>query len=516
MTSPTSLWRYSIFNLLLLGLLGIWLWCQNQPVSIVKPALPDGGKLSCVSYAPYYGKDQSPFIKGTIVSKAQIESDLKLLSARFDCVRTYSVAQGLDYVPEAAEKIGMKVYLGAWIGWTKRDNDLEVARAIALANQYPETIKAVIVGNEVLLRREQSEKTLKVYIDQVKAATKVPVTYADVWEFWLKHKNLEKSVDFVTVHILPYWENDPQSIEHALTHAQTVMASLSGTFSKPILIGETGWPSIGRQRGEAVPSLVNQARYMREFLALAEANQWKYNVIEAIDQPWKRLLEGTVGGYWGLYDTDLQPKFDFRADVSERNDSASLLYAALLGLATLVAIALWVGERRVSAIAAHSVLGALIGVSILLQAEYIAVAARTVFEWAVLGFMGAATTITLMCLPALLKPQSSDSAKAAVNAGLFLTSLGALVAGLLMVLDGRYRDFPLAIYMLPILQLSIGTWVAGKPLQTRSNFYFWSNILAGVSALIFLAVEPKNLHAVIWIILIALLTGASWPKRQQG
>lgn len=38
---------------------------------------------------------------------------------------------------------------------------------------------------------------------------------------------------------------------------------------KPLLIGEAGWPSAGRQRGPAVPSLVNKARFINGFRALA-------------------------------------------------------------------------------------------------------------------------------------------------------------------------------------------------------------------------------------------------------
>ena len=68
---------------------------------------------------------------------------------------------------------------------------------------------------------------------------------------------------------------------------------------KDVLIGETGWPSEGRQRETAVPSRVNEARFIRGFVSMAEANGWHYNLIEAFDQPWKRANEGAVGGYWG-------------------------------------------------------------------------------------------------------------------------------------------------------------------------------------------------------------------------
>ena len=72
---------------------------------------------------------------------------------------------------------------------------------------------------------------------------------------------------------------------------------------KEILIGETGWPSEGRMREGALPSRTNQARVVSEILELAKQENFRVNLIEAYDQPWKRQLEGTVGGYWGLFNS---------------------------------------------------------------------------------------------------------------------------------------------------------------------------------------------------------------------
>ena len=55
-------------------------------------------------------------------------------------------------------------------------------------------------------------------------------------------------------------------------------------------------------REGALPSPANQARVIQDVLALAKRDNFRVNVIEAFDQPWKRALEGTVGGHWGLLD----------------------------------------------------------------------------------------------------------------------------------------------------------------------------------------------------------------------
>ncbi|MEX5623722.1 beta (1-6) glucans synthase, partial [Pseudomonas syringae] len=119
---------------------------------------------------------------------------------------------------------------------------------------------------------------------------------ADVWEFWLQHPQVAPEVDFLTIHLLPYWEDDPRGIDDALAHVADVRRVFGTRLApKDILIGETGWPSEGRPRETAIPSRVNEARFIRGFVAMAESNGWHYNLIEAFDQPWKRANEGAVG-----------------------------------------------------------------------------------------------------------------------------------------------------------------------------------------------------------------------------
>ena len=163
------------------------------------------------------------------------------LSARTGCVRTYSVQQGLDAVPRVAQSLGMKVMLGVWLGRDRQKNEAELAKGIALANRFPETVSALIVGNEVLLRRELPEAVLAEYLQRARQATTVPVTYADVWEFWMEHQALAKHVSFVTIHILPYWEDEPVAIDLAIEHIVMTAEEMRKAFGgKDILIGETG------------------------------------------------------------------------------------------------------------------------------------------------------------------------------------------------------------------------------------------------------------------------------------
>ncbi|MEZ5647555.1 MAG: glycosyl hydrolase family 17 protein [Alphaproteobacteria bacterium] len=289
-----------------------WSW-QGRPQPVVDAP---GGRIACMSYSPHV-HGYSPFDKTIMVPRVVMEKDLAHLKAYTDCVRTYATSQGQEVIPEIAAKLGMKVLLGIWISREEADNEKEMARGIAAAKAYPDAIRAIIVGNEVMLRGEQTESALAAKARRVKAATGLPGTIADIWAFWLKHPDLAKSVDFITIHILPYWEDSPQSITQIQPLLDDIIGRVTAKFPQTkFLIGETGWPSIGRTRGEAVPSLINQARYIRGFVALATQRGWDYNLIEAYDQPWKRYLEGTVGGAWGLLHPDGSPKFPFTGPVS--------------------------------------------------------------------------------------------------------------------------------------------------------------------------------------------------------
>ncbi len=277
-------------------------WWLGAPVTMPPSPLGSGEKLFCVSYAPFHGR-QTPLDPTTRIPPSQIDADLAQLSGMTDCIRTYSVHLGLDYVPQAARKYGLRVMLGLWLSSHPDRNEFQIARGIELVREFPDVIRAVIVGNEVLLRGEISPAALAETLRRVKEQVDKPVTYADVWEFWLRHRDLSPAVNFVTIHILPYWEDDPIAAERAADHVAAIRRRAAAQFpGKEIVIGETGWPSAGRMRGGALPSPANQARVLHDVLARGKRDNFQVNLIEAYDQPWKRYLEGTVGGHWGLID----------------------------------------------------------------------------------------------------------------------------------------------------------------------------------------------------------------------
>src|SRR4051812_22811328 len=280
----------------------VWWWLAT-PVTLKRAPIDPAAKLLCVSYAPFRG-EQTPLVQDTHVSAEQIAQDLAQLAKITDCVRTYSIENGLDRVPEQAAKVGLKVIQGIWLGSNRMKNLAQISTAVALTKEYPGVITSLVVGNEVLLRGEMTTADLAAIIRSVKAQVTIPVTYADVWEYWLRNREIYEAVDFVTIHILPYWEDFPIRAKYAAAHVDAIRKRMAVAFpAKEILVGETGWPSVGRMRDAALPSRTNQARIVSEILDLAKRENFRVNLIEAYDQPWKRQLEGTVGGYWGLIDS---------------------------------------------------------------------------------------------------------------------------------------------------------------------------------------------------------------------
>jgi glucan 1,3-beta-glucosidase len=333
-----------LFALVAVVIAAAWTWL-GRPVEMPPSPLAAGEKIYCVSYAPFR-EGQSPGSRD-IIPESQIDEDLAKLATLTGCVRTYAVDQGLDKVPALARKHGLKVLQGIWLGRDADRNQIELDTAIRLANEYRDVMAGVVVGNEVLLRGEMSAADLANIIRGVNEKVDVPVTYADVWEFWTRNPVLAGAADFITIHILPYWEDFPIAADKAGAHVDSIKQQVAKVFpGREILIGETGWPSAGRMREQALPSPSEQARVIHDILAVSKAQGYRVNIIEAFDQPWKRVKEGTVGGHWGFLDAGSRNfKFAWGQPVSDHPYWIMQAAGGIL-LAGLTFAAALFGQRR--------------------------------------------------------------------------------------------------------------------------------------------------------------------------
>ncbi len=282
--------------------IGVWGYL-NRPT--MEPRWPE--KIQGVAFSPFYAGQDPMYRK--LPTDAQIDADLQLLSGKVTSVRTYSSLLSLGRVPQLAAKHRLKVTVGAWLDRQLSTNNLEVMAAIRLANAHSNVIRLVI-GNESILRGDLDADQVAEQLDRVRAAVTQPVSTAEPWHVWISHPELASHVDFITVHLLPYWEGIP--VEQGLNYVASRVALLQRTFpGKEIVIGEVGWPSDGRTREAAVASTSNEALFLRRFLRLAASEGYIYYLMEAFDQPWKAKYEGAVGAYWGIYNVDREPKFAF-------------------------------------------------------------------------------------------------------------------------------------------------------------------------------------------------------------
>jgi exo-beta-1,3-glucanase (GH17 family) len=419
-----------------------------------------------VSYAPFRG-NQTPLNPQLIVSPEQIQEDLVELAKVTQCVRTYSVDNGLDKVPELASKVGLKVLLGIWIGNGRAKNALLIDTAVSLAKDYPGTIKAIIVGNEVLLHGDMTPSDLRETIRSVKARVNVPVSYADVWEYWLRYREVSDAVDFVTIHILPYWENFPVRAEDAAAHVVAIAKQVAIAFpGKEILIGETGWPSKGRMRDGAIPSRISQARVVSEILDLAKREHFHVNLIEAYDASWKREWEGTVGGNWGLFD-GMSRQVKYPPGVAISNYP---LWKLQMGSGMALAIAVFAAagltlrrkpwSPRLAAWVAIGISATTAGILLGIAADKMFYESYGFGGWLGWGsLLAAGIASPLFCtnavmsgraLPTFLEligPRESRILSVptmALGLVLTVTTLSAAKTALALVFDPRWRDFPFA------------------------------------------------------------------------
>ncbi len=327
---------------ILIALLAVAAWALlNQPAQ--EPTWP--AKLQGFSFSPMRA-DSNPS-KDIYPKVEDIDKDLALLKDTVHAVRTYTVKDTLAEVPRLALKHRLNVTLGAWIGTDKEENEKELDRLSEVLAQGNRNVVRVIVGNEALLRGDVTVPELSKYLDRVRRGTALPVSTAEPPYIWIRHPELADHVDFITIHLLPYWEEVPieEAVDHVFARLEDVKKQFPG---KPVIIGEVGWPSNGRTSGGAEATPANQIRFLRRFLARAEQLGVTYYVMEAFDQTWKIDIEGATGAYWGVYDANREPKFAFTQPVVRIPH-----WRELAGLSVVMAVLLLVFLYRDSSSLSH-------------------------------------------------------------------------------------------------------------------------------------------------------------------
>ena len=464
-------------------------WWLGHPREIPGGLAP-GERLQCASYTPFR-EDETP--AAFTVTRERLREDFRLLATRVDCIRIYSM-KGMELIPDVAREFSLGVIAGAWISRDDVDTENELRLLERMAAAYPDVVRAVLVGNEVLLRRERTAAQLLGYMQRVRGRVQQPVSYGDVWDFWMQNPSIVEGADFVTIHLLPYWENDPTPVDGAIDAVVHAHEEIAKRFpGKPILVGETGWPSEGRRREGAQPGRTSEARFVRGFVAVAKEKGWRYNLIEAFDQPWKRGQEGAVGGYWGLFDAQRRDKGIVSGTVSELPEWKPLMMASLTGM--VLGLALLRPRRTIGVFAVG-----LAATAVVFQLQLLTLYSRSTPESA--WFLVQAL-LSIGCAGVIARPELPSRV---VDAVLGWALVLAFAEAIGLVFDGRYRHFPVAAFIVPAWAMLI-CGLRADPWRARAR-------VIGVALLVFIPVllwkeTLANTQALAWCgVLTALGAGA--------
>jgi glucan 1,3-beta-glucosidase len=226
-------------------------------------------------------------------------------------------------------------------------------------------------------------------------------------------------------------------------------------------------------REGALPSRTNQARVVSEILDLAKKEHFRVNLIEAYDQPWKRQLEGTVGGYWGLFDSMKRAVKYPPGEAISNFPLWKLQMGFGMGLSFFVFLAAWLTLRRrpwtpriaswIAVAMSATSAGILLGVA----ADKMYYESYGFGGWLMWGaLLAAAIASPLLCAHALMSGRAlptfldllgprDDRARSflalLLGMALVVTTLIGAETALGFVFDPRYKDFPFAALTMAVV-----------------------------------------------------------------
>ena len=217
------------------AILTVGLWAAfNQPV--MEPPWPE--TLQGMAFSPYRADQDG--VAGIMPTAEEIDEDLVMLAGKTHAVRTYTTEGVFFEVPGLAARHNINVTIGAWVDQRLKHNEEEIERAIRLSSHR--NVIRVIIGNEVLLRNDVPIETMIKYLDHARRNIDRPVSTAETWSTWMQYPELADHVDFIAVHILPFWEG--LEVATAVSFVAEKMDQLKARYpDKQIIIGEVGWPS---------------------------------------------------------------------------------------------------------------------------------------------------------------------------------------------------------------------------------------------------------------------------------
>ncbi|PUU73678.1 glycoside hydrolase superfamily [Tuber borchii] len=263
---------------------------------------------------------------GACKSTDDFKTDLDTIKILSTAIRVYATSDcdTMQNLMPAVKDKGFKVVLGVW------PNDdahfkLEIDTLKKFIPLYgTENIRAITVGSEHLYRKEFTGQQLAEKIKEVKKVLKelgadsLPVGFADSWNMLIggDANPAIKESNIILANAFSYWqgqkmENATASFSDDIMQALAHVQDVKGDNVFDFWVGETNWPTGGKDFGDAVPSIENSRTYWRD--AICGIRGWGVNVFvfEAFDESWKPIEKGNdVENHWGVWDANRKPKFE--------------------------------------------------------------------------------------------------------------------------------------------------------------------------------------------------------------
>lgn len=274
---------------------------------------------------------------GVTPSYEEVKEDLLILQNNWKYLRLYDCDEHSETVLNVIQKenLDFKIMLGAYIEaemnnfgcpWgggvfeeeqlevNQQRNSAKIQKLIDMANQFPEIIFSLSVGNEACVDWTDHYVPVKhvmEYTARVKKFAKQPVTFCENYLPWLnKLKPLAEMVDFISIHTYPVWEY--KNIHEALEYTRENYEIVANMYpDKAIVITEAGWATNSNGRG-IHPEHVNEQNqkvYYEDLMEWCDKNNILACFFEAFDESWKgssHPLEPEK--HWGLFKIDRTPK----------------------------------------------------------------------------------------------------------------------------------------------------------------------------------------------------------------
>ena len=241
---------------------------------------------------------------GSPLSVTLIKQQLEMVKPFANVVRFYSSGGEVQKAYAIARSMGLSVVGTAWLSGNANDDKAELDALIQNCNDG--NVQVACVGSETLLRHDLTAAKLIQYIQYVRERLtdkSIPVTTADNLADLVKNRNVLKECDLIMPNCYPFWEGKNIS-DAGRSFSQSIEYMQAVCRDKQIIVSETGWPTAGQSKVDAVAGEEESAQYFQAVRTWSRTSGTQVLWFDAADEPWKRRDEGEAGANWGLMTTD--------------------------------------------------------------------------------------------------------------------------------------------------------------------------------------------------------------------